>query len=144
MIRGLSLLCPLSWDWVDSCPWTLAHPPSPKAPRAKGFSLSQSQCAECWVVHLASSRVGGPAGGVGDWLITVVGLLEDWEGHRFLPSPPPPPAATECRLWLPSSPMGGCNRGGNHRWLGGTIHPARAIQGTPISTSKCYADNEQV
>lgn len=64
----------------------------------------------CWLVHLASSRVAWPVGVVGGWLIPVAGLLEDWEGHRFLPSPLPP-ATTGCRLWLPSSPMGGCNRG---------------------------------
>lgn len=98
---------------MDSYP--TPHPPL-QNPRAKGLFHFPKVCvSECWLVHLASSRTGWPVGGVGGWLIMVEGLLEDWEGHRFLPSPPPPPAATGCRLWLPSSPMGGCNRGGSHR-----------------------------
>lgn len=38
MTLGLSLLCPLSWDWAP--PWTLAHPPSLQTLRAKGFFIT--------------------------------------------------------------------------------------------------------
>lgn len=78
------------------------HPPipsPPQNPRAKGAFHFPKVCAsECWLVHLASSRRCWPVGGVGGWPIMVAGLLEDWEGHRFLPSLLPPPAATGCRL----------------------------------------------
>lgn len=111
---GLSLLCPLSWDWAP--PWTLTHPtPSPKPQGLRAFHFPKVCVSMCWLVHLASSWMGWPVGGVGGWLIVAAGLLEDWEGHRFLPSPLPPPATTGCRLWLPSSPMGGYKRGESHR-----------------------------
>lgn len=107
---GLFLLCSLFWDWAP--PWILAHP-TPSIPNPRGFlgnHFPKVSVSKCWLVHLASSRVAWPVGVVGGWQIPVAGLLEDWEGHRFLPSPLPP-ATTGCRLWLPSSPMGGCNRG---------------------------------
>lgn len=93
-------------------PQILTHPtPSITNPRGlQAIHFRKVSVSECWLVHLASSRVAWPVGVVGGWLIPVAGLLEDWEGHRFLPSPLPP-ATTGCRLWLPSSPMGGCNRG---------------------------------
>lgn len=77
MTLGLSLLCPLSWDWAP--PWTLTQPPPPKTPGLRGFSLSQSLCvrvlacpfgifsdelASGWCGGLADHG-GGPAGRLG-------------------------------------------------------------------------------
>ena len=111
MTTGLSLLCPLSWDWAPQQTLTYPlHPFSPQNPRAKGLFTSPKS------VHpSAGLSIWHLPGRAGQWVVWggwLVGLLEDWEGHRFLPSPLPPPAATGCRLWLPSSPMGGCNKVG--------------------------------
>ena len=127
-VPSLSPLLGLGTPTDSHLPLPSLLPTKPQGWRV--FHFPKVCVSECWLVHLASSRMGWPVAGVGGWLTTAEGLPEDWEGHRLLPSPLPPPAATGCRLWLPSSPMGGCNRGGSQRWWGSTIHTpflARAI-----------------